>query len=118
LAKLLPDWEVQHAIPQEREPDDTNEDKDLPPGRIATLMFAATARVKCDILVRATGGTGLLSWEYIRGGGKAGTTPSLLIDFNDEFDERAKADAMARRREYRQQGINVLRVSKEERKAT
>ena len=109
LKRLLPAWEVQHAIPLEREPDDVEEDEHepLPPGVIATLISVVTYGIKCDVLVRATGGTGHLGWDRIRGIGRI-AAPALVIDVNDQSDGRSRTDAEVRRREYRQQGLKIL----------
>ena len=109
LERLLPAWEVRHAIPLEREPDDVEEDEHEPPppGVIATLVSVAADGIRCDVLVRATGGTGHLGWDRIRGLGSI-ETPALVIDINDQSDGRSRADTEVRRREYRQQGLRIL----------
>jgi hypothetical protein len=110
LERLLPAWEFRHAIPTDREPDDAEEDGDepTPRGVIATLVYAARYGVRCDVLLRATGGTGRLDWGGITGLGGRGTRPTLVVDVMDTFDERARADAETRRLEYQQQGLRVL----------
>lgn len=114
LQRLLPAWDLWHAVPTECEPWDGEEDpNELPPvGVIATLMYVAKYGIGCDILVRATAGTGRLSWDAIRGGyNKAGTTPALVVDIEDEFGKRERRDAEIRRREYREQGLDVLKAT-------
>jgi hypothetical protein len=110
LERLLPAWEVQTAIPTDREPDDVEEDRDepAPPGVIATLVYAALYGVRCDVLVRATAGTGRLEGDWVAGVGGRGTRPALMVDLLDASDERLRADAETRRLEYRQQGLRVL----------
>lgn len=114
LLKLLPDWEVLHAIPTDDEPWDAEEaPNELPPrGVIATTMYVFRNGVACDILVRATAGTGRLSWDVIRGGyKKAGTTPALVVDIQDENGKREKTDTEIRRREYTEQSLKVLKAT-------
>ncbi|MFM8270780.1 MAG: hypothetical protein ACKODX_00375 [Gemmata sp.] len=121
LQKLLPDWEVLHAIPTDDEPWDGEEDpNELPPvGVIATLVYVAKNGIGCDILVRATAGTGKLSWDAIRGGyKKAGTTPALVVDIGDEGGKRERRDTEIRRREYREQGLEVVKATQSKEGAT
>lgn len=115
LEKLLPKWEVLEAVPVEDEhagwgmPPDS--EADPPPGTIATLVYVARYGIICDVLVRATAGTGRLNWDAILGrGGRPGTTPALVVDFEDQSGTRERTDAEIRRREYREQGLEVLRT--------
>lgn len=115
LANLLQGWEVLDAVPVEseyagwdKEPDP---DADPPPGRIATLVYAARYGVGCDILVRATAGTGEPKWDSFRGGSnKPGTTPALLVDIADRVGDREDKDAEIRRRKYGEQGLEELKA--------
>lgn len=110
LGTLLSGWEVLDAVPVEseyagwgREPDP---DDDPPPGKVTTLVYAARCGVSCDILVRATAGTGKPNWDSVRGGNnKKGTTPALVVDIADHVGDREHTDAEIRRREYREQGL-------------
>lgn len=115
LARLLPGWEVLAAVPVESEETGWNKEPDPdddPPGKIATLVYTARNGIACDILVRATAGTGRLVWDVIRGGGnKVGTTPALVIDIADQVDDREDKDAATRRREYREQGLKEARAA-------
>ena len=124
LKIFLPGWEVLDAVPVESEyagwdkvPDP---DADPPPGKIATLVYAARYWLGCDILVRATAGTGKLCWDSFRGGSnKPGTTPALLVDIADRVGDREDTDTEIRRREYREQGLEELRaVTKPQRQNT
>lgn len=110
LRRMVPAWEMRDAIPIDRESDDAEEDFDepTPPGTIATLVSAARYGLKCDVLVRATGGTGRLDWDRITGFGGRNTKPALVTDVLDLSDERSQADAVLREQEYRQQGLRVL----------
>lgn len=115
LKIFLPGWEVLDAVPVEseyagweKEPDP---DADPPSGRIATLVYAARYGVGCDILVRATAGTGEPKWGSFRGGNnKPGTTPALLVDIADRVGDREDTDTEIRRREYREQELEELRA--------
>jgi hypothetical protein len=121
LQRLLPTWELWHAMPTEYEPWDGEEDPNEPPPRgvIATLMYVAKYGIGCDILVRATAGTGRLSWDAIRGvGNKTGTTPALVVDIQDENGKRESLNTEIRRREYRQQGLEVLKTTQTKKGAT
>ncbi len=90
------------AAPDEAEPP--------PPGRIATLVYAARYGIGCDVLVRATAGTGPLDWASIRAVGfRVGTRPALVVDVADQAGERESTDAEVRRREYFQHGLQLLR---------
>lgn len=114
LQRLLPTWELWHAMPTEHEPWDGEEDPNEPPRRgvIATLTYVAKNGIECDILVRATAGTGRLSWDAIRGGNnKTGTTPALVVDIEDEFGKRERKDTEIRRREYQEQGLEILKAT-------
>ncbi len=116
LARLLPGWEVLAAVPVESEEAGWGKEPDLdadpPSGTIATLVYTARNGIACDILVRATAGTGRLVWEVIRGGGnKVGTTPVLVIDIADQVGDREGVDAEIRRREYQEQGLKELRTA-------
>jgi len=119
LGKLLPAWDLQDAIPVENEHEDLEEvhpdgDKDPPPGRIATLVYAATYGINCDVLVRATAGTGKLSWGCIKnGGGRMGSTPALVVDVEDQTGKREVKDSETRRREYKEQGLKELTPTRE-----
>lgn len=121
LKIFLPGWDVLDAVPVEgeyagwgKEPDP---DADPPPGRIATLVYAARYGVGCDILVRATAGTGKLNWDSVRGGNnKTGTTPALVVDIAEHGGDREDTDTEIRRREYREQGREVLKVMQRPRK--
>jgi hypothetical protein len=116
LMIFLPGWEVLDAVPVEgeyagwgKEPD---QDADPPPGRIATLVYAARYGLGCEILVRATAGSGKLGWDSFRGGcNKKGTTPDLVIDIADHVGDREDTDAEVRRREYREQGLKEVKVT-------
>jgi hypothetical protein len=113
LGILLPGWEVLDAVPVENEyagwGTEPDPDDDPPPGKIATLVYAEMYGVSCDILLRATAGTGKPNWDSIRGGNnETGTTPALVIDIADRAGDREHADAELRRREYREQGLGVL----------
>lgn len=115
LTKLLPGWEVLDAVPVAGEEagwgNGPDPDDDLPPGRVATLVYVFRNGMACDILVRATAGTGKLNWDVIRGGGnKVGTTPALVIDIGDEGGKRESTDAEIRRREYLEQGLEEVRA--------
>ena len=121
LQRLLPAWDLWNAVPTECEPWDGEEDpNELPPvGVIATLTYVAKYGIGCDVLVRATAGTGRLSWDAIRGvGNKAGTTPALVVDIEDEFGKRDRRDTEIRRREYGEQGLEVLMEAQTKKGAT
>lgn len=116
LKIFLPSWELLDAVPVESEfagwDKETDPDADPPPGRIATLVYAARYGVGCDILVRATAGTGKLVWDWFRGGSnKPGTTPALLVDIADRVGDREDTDTEIRRREYREQGLEELKAA-------
>jgi hypothetical protein len=114
LQELLPAWELWHAMPTEYEPWDGEEDpNELPPrGMIATFMYVFRNGIACDILLRVTAGTGSLIWGSIRGvGNRTGTTPALVIDIRDENGKRERTNSEIRRREYQEQGLEVLKSS-------
>lgn len=110
LRRMLPAWEMRDAIPIDREPDDVEEDPNEPPPRgvIVTLVSVARYGLKCDVLVRATGGTGRLDWNCITGAGGKNTRPVLVVDVLDLSDERSRAESLVREQEYREQGLRVL----------
>ena len=110
MQRLLPGWEVRHAVPVEREPDDVEDDPNEPPppGVVATLVYAARAGLRCDVLVRATGAAGELDWDCVRGVGRSVMAPALVIDVQDRFDDRSRTETDVRRREYRRQGLVIL----------
>lgn len=111
LKQLLPTWEVLDMVPVEDEyagwekPPDPNEAP--PTGRICTLVYAARTRLRCDILIRATAGTGKLDWDWFH------TPPALVVDLADRIETgtREHADVEARRREYREQGLKDMTVT-------
>jgi len=116
LWEWLPAWEVQHAIPVDYEPNDVEEDPfaDPPPGRIATLMYAAMYGIAADVVVRATGGTGKLHSEWFRNGRGRLCTP-LIVDFRDLSGTREETDSDVRRYEYHEQDIRELKPEPEKR---
>ncbi len=121
LQRLLPAWELWHAIPTDDEPWDGEENPNelSPAGVIATLMYVAKYGINADILVRATAGTGRLSWDAIRGGyKKAGTTPVLVVDIADEAGKHESRNTEIRRREYTEQGVEVLKAAHMKKGAT
>ena len=75
IGGLLSGWAVPNAVSDDN---DDNEGRrheprathaESPPGTVATLVYAARHGVGCDILVRATAGSGKLDWgQSIRGG--------------------------------------------------
>lgn len=111
LKRFLPAWEVLDMVPVEDEyagwekQPDPNEAPQT--GRISTLVYAARNRLRCDILIRATAGTGKLDWDWFR------TPPALVVDLADRMEDgtREHADVEARRREYREQGLKEVKVS-------
>jgi hypothetical protein len=114
LEAVLPDWLMLTAppvttYPDGYEPEVPSADAEPPPGRVLTLMYAARYGVGCDVLVRATGGTGPLDWACVRGReNRRGTTPALVIDIGDQDGRQQHPDAAGRRREYREQGLRIL----------
>ena len=116
LKIFLPGWEVLDAVPIESEyagwDEEPDPDDDPPPGKIATLVYAARYGVGCDVLVRATAGTGKLFWDsFLGGNNKPGTTPALVVDIKDEAGDRERTDAEVRRREYRGQWLEELQTT-------
>ena len=114
LGTRLPRWEVRDAPPVVADYPwwdvDADPDEALPPGRIVTLMHAVRYGIACDVLVRATAGTGALNWNIIRSGShREGTRPMLVVDFSDESGGRERADPDVRRREYREQGLVAVK---------
>lgn len=77
-------------------------------GVIASQMYAAKYGVRCDVLVRATGGTGKLDWDVYGGRTANGTTPTLVVDVFDTAGDVECRNAEVRRREYKEQGLVVL----------
>ena len=105
LMALLRGWELLDAVPAEYGPNydpDCDPSRDWRPGSrlIVTLMYAVKHDVSADVLIRATGGRGSLT--YI-------PEPTVLIDIADGFDARAEADTLVRIRDYRLRGWGVIR---------
>ena len=116
LSEFLPAWEVQDAIPVEYEPFEVEDDPfaDPPPGRIATLMYAAIYGIAADVVVRATGGTGKLHSNWFGDGRGRSCTP-LIVDFRDLSGMREETDSDVRRYEYYEGYIRELKPALEKR---
>ena len=116
LSELLPAWEVQHAIPIDYEPNEVEVDPfaDPPPGRIATLMYAAMYGIVADVVVRATGGTGKLPREWFTNG-RGRLCMLLIVDFRDLSGPREETDSDVRRYEYHEEYIRELKPTLEKR---
>ena len=107
LLEMLLGWDMLHIVP-----DDTPVNYDLEPrapfrwpmGWVATLMHARLYHTSADVLVRATGGCGKLEMRGFPSEMDVTGGPSLVIDFDDDFDERARQDTEARVRDYRERG--------------
>jgi len=101
VAKRLPDWDVLTAAPNS----DKSENGQEAPGKIITEMYAAGEGLDADVLIRAGGSAGKLCLK--------GLPPELeqeerreviVVDFDDQFDDRATRDAKHRSREYESLG--------------
>ena len=112
LGDLLPGWAVLDAVPITGEDAGWESDPDTgpPPGTVATLAYAAGYGVVCDVLVRATAGTGKLNWASFPAGVGTPGPPTLVVDFEDSLGDRETEDARMRRREYREQGLGELKA--------
>ena len=69
---------------------------------IATVLYVAREGVDCDLLVRATAGTGRLTASLF------GPNLKLVVDVADMTGDRRQADSQVRVREYRQQQWRVV----------
>ena len=77
VGKLLRGWAVMDAVPDDKGDKDDNGGQrhepratgaEHPPAAVATLVCAARHGVGCDVLIRATAGSGKLDWgQSIRG---------------------------------------------------
>lgn len=115
LGELLPGWAVLTAVPVTGEDagwgPEMNPDSEPPPGTVVTLAYAALDGVACDVLVRATAGTGQLNWASFPAVNRARRSPALVVDIADAGGGRETRDAEVRRREYREHGLRELNVS-------
>jgi hypothetical protein len=110
LAALLPGWMVRSAVPGKgvaaHEKKMTGRGA-ARTGAILTQAYAGLHGLEADILIRATGGCGKLPLDDLVP--EEGARPvSLLVDFEDAWDEQAKQDTMLRRRYYYDQGWRMI----------
>ncbi|MDY0170061.1 MAG: hypothetical protein RBS80_26190, partial [Thermoguttaceae bacterium] len=100
LRKRLPEWEVLSDVPDKSKQDDRPEGAECG-GTIITEARAAKSGLDADVLIRAGGSSGRLCFKGLppRLEGEE-RRDVLLIDFSDDFDERAARDAKSRAREY------------------
>lgn len=74
-------------------------------GHIATLMYAYRYRIACDILVRASAGTGSLDWNSAGDVRLLDEKPALILDIADVSHPHDKVDVEVRTKEYAEQGL-------------
>lgn len=104
LCNFLPSWPVLNGLPEM----DDEAAWTLPkpaPGHIATLMYAYRYRIPCDILVRASAGTGRLDWDSTGGVRLLDEKPALILDIADVSHPHDKVDVEVRTKEYAEQGL-------------
>jgi hypothetical protein len=104
LAALLPDWTICAATKEHDANEGAHQDR-----RIVSAVYAAEHRVKAELLIRASGGEGLVRAKGFPPAAEYGYTPPpvLLIDFADQFAKPAAASARRRARVYRRAGMQV-----------
>jgi hypothetical protein len=94
LQTFLP-WQIDHFVPEFNRMGDVFAGGQADQGRIVTLMYAYHHPVLAGALIRATGGRGSITCGrrkiWIRR-----DEEFILVDFLDEFDANAWADAQAR----------------------
>lgn len=117
LSDYLVNWRVLHAVPEEDDGGWTLANIDPPRSRIATLAYACRYRPSCDVLVRATAGTGKLIWSYREGRCVLGGKPALIVDIADGTHPGDADDVDIRRKEYAEQGLRVVTANKTTRNA-
>jgi len=95
LEKRLPGWIIKDEV-------QAQSDDETPQHRIITTVCAAYEGIECDVLIRATGcsGVGAFSNTVAEFDASTGQLPALIIDFDDNNDELTVMDARSRRREY------------------
>jgi hypothetical protein len=104
LLQFLPGWTMHDAVGVSNSPavaqTGTTEPAMMLPAVITSVLASRTV-VHADVLVRATGGYGRLHVREVTEMVDArAATARLVIDFEDEFDLGAAADARRREREY------------------
>jgi hypothetical protein len=106
MVKRLPEWAFLHARPEQPKTTAVAEtDKEKPPGWIVTMVKAAKTKIDADIVIRATGSTGILAMkDFPPKIDKTQEREVLVIDFKDEFPADAETAAKRRRKEYEMLG--------------
>lgn len=103
LRSLLRGWPIHHMVPLElRKPEAAESNQTAAEGFIVTLLYGGLEGVDADVIVRATGGQG--EWvveESLEEKLGDKTTSTLIIDFDDAFDQQARNDTRLRMHDYR-----------------
>lgn len=106
LRTRLPGWELLDAVPKmEDRAANATGTPGTPPGTIMTVVKAAQTEFSADVVIRADGGTELLSLrDFPPKVTTEGNQKILLVDFDDRFCERTAQDAEHRRTRYERYG--------------
>ena len=104
LRDFLPNWPVRDGMPEMNDEAAWTLPKPVP-GHIATLMYAYRYRIPCDILVRASAGTGSLDWDSAGDVRLLDGKPALILDIADVSHPHDKVDVEVRTKEYAEQGL-------------
>jgi hypothetical protein len=102
LLRHLPDWAFHDAVPRKEtlavgQTDPAGRDMRFP--AVMTSVVAHGMEIFANVLIRATGGYGVLRVKQVTSMAED-DSGRLVIDFADEFDPEAAADARRRRRAY------------------
>lgn len=117
LAQLLPGWQVykglNHPKRQRKMADKSGSKKKpvtIPIRRIITAVYSAQHVIRADVIVRATGGEGLLRAKGFPPATDYGLEPRpvLVIDFADAYHRAAQKNTKRRIREYQRAGMHLL----------
>jgi hypothetical protein len=102
LHKRLPGWKIVDAVPNSGGGKVAHTDVGMmeTPGMIITETAAGKDGLVADVVIRAGGSTGRLCFNGFPPPLDNDTREAVVMDFVDEFDERAALDAKRRRREY------------------
>jgi len=104
MAKRLPEWKVVNCVPNNDagKVESTDADMTGTQGTIITETAAGKDGTEglADVVIRAGGGTGKLCFTDFPPALDNDARNAILVDFTDDFNERAVQDAKRRQREY------------------